>query len=490
MKDEKSLVKNSIYYTASTLICMVIPLAIYPYITRVLGPENYGKFSFALNLITYFTILSTLGVTNYSQRLCATISDKNELSKAAKEILIISASLTILSLICYAVVVVVLGVKGNEIWLYLFFGGMIIFSSLKMDWIIVARNKFSFASVRDVSARVLLLILAYVVIRDKSDYAKYALIYTISFSILPAVMNYGCIFSQRIISLKSSIGEKISVIPHIKPIFFLSLVTIGSKIFSGMDTMMLKFLQDDTAVGIYNNAVKLPLVMDELLMAIATVVTPKLYAAVNQGNKAETKSLINYASNTMFCFALPALLTFAFFSKELILLIGGKAYLSGSNILIVYSLIMFTTLSITLGGTRMFIALKKEKQLFLFLLMAGVLNGVLNWILIPHFSGLGAAAATIISNICLFIAEATYIKSWGLIFDKDKLKYLCAGAVLAAVFIVLKKILVLEPIYLMLVSILVGGVFYAAFLLILKESTAVRVQKSLVKLLRKIKILK
>lgn len=475
MKNEKTLVKNSIFYTASTLICMVIPLVIYPYITRVLGPENYGKFSFAQNLVTYFTILSTLGLRQYAQRVCSARRDEKELSKIVKSLLLIAGGLTLLAVAIYAVVVFLLGYNTGEVWVYIAFGGMILFSSFGLDWLIEATECFAFASVRNTITRLLLPIFALLFVTQKSDYAVYALLYTACYAVLPAMMNYVHLSRRRILSLHRIHQEKAEVGVHLNPIFFLALVTIGSKIFSGMDIMMLRFMRDETTVGLYNNAIKLPLVVDELLMAVAAVITPRLYAAVREDRMDEAKSLINYASNTMFFFAVPALLTFAFFSKELVLLIAGAEYVSGHPILMVYSLIMFTTLCLTLGGTRMFIAKGKEKQLFAILMGAGALNALLNYVLIPLWGGLGAAVASIAANVCMFIVEATYIRSWGLIFDLDKLKYILGGGVLVPVFLLVRHVFAyLSALSVVGLSIAIGGVCYVVALALVRESTVLR----------------
>lgn len=475
MKNEKTLVKNSIFYTASTLICMVIPLAIYPYITRVLGPENYGKFSFAQNLVTYFTILSTLGLRQYGQRVCSARRDEGELSRIVKSLLVIAGGLTLLAVVVYAGVVFWLGYNTGEVWVYIAFGGMILFSSLGLDWLIEATECFAFASVRNTVTRVLLPVFALLFVTKQSDYAVYAFLYTACYAILPAVMNYVHLSRRKILSLRRMYHEKAEPSEHFNPIFFLALVTIGSKVFSGMDIMMLRFMRDETTVGLYNNAIKLPLVVDELLMAVAAVITPRLYAAVREHRMDEAKSLINYASNTMFFFAVPALLTFAFFSKELVLLIAGAAYVSGHPILIVYSLIMFTTLCLTLGGTRMFIAKGKEKQLFAILMGAGVLNALLNYCLIPLWGGVGAAVASIAANVCMFIVEATYIRSWGLIFDLDKFKYILGGGVLVPVFLLVRHAFSHWPALPVVgLSIAIGGVCYVVALMLVRESTVMR----------------
>ncbi len=490
MKNEKTLVKNSIFYTASTLICMVIPLVIYPYITRVLGPENYGKFSFAQNLVTYFTLLSTLGLRQYAQRVCSARRDERELSKIVKSLLMIAGSLTLLAIIIYALVTVFLGSTTGEVWVYIAFGGMIVFSSLGLDWLMVATESFTFVSLRNTITRLLLPILALCFVTQKSDYAVYALLYTACYAILPALMNYAHLFRRKLISYHGLCGAKVEIVRHLNPIFFLALVTIGSKIFSGMDIMMLRFMRDETTVGLYNNAIKLPLVVDELLMAVAAVITPRLYAAVRENRMDEAKSLINYASNTMFFFAVPALMTFVFFSKELVLLIAGADYVSGHPILMVYSLIMFTTLFLTLGGTRMFIARGKEKQLFAILMGAGALNALLNYVLIPLWGGLGAAVASITANVCMFIVEITYIRSWGLIFDLDKLKYILGGGVLVPVFLMMRSGFgALSPLVLVGLSIAVGGVCYVVALALVRESTVVRmlgaVKRWIAKVIRK-----
>lgn len=475
MKNEKTLVKNSIFYTASTLICMVIPLAIYPYVVRVLGPENYGKFSFAQNLVTYFTILSTLGLRQYAQRVCSDRRDERELSKIVKSLLLIAGGLTLLAIIIYALVTVFLGSATGEVWVYIAFGGMIVFSSLGLDWLMVATESFTFVSLRNTITRLLLPILALCFVTQASDYAVYALLYTACYAILPALMNYVHLFRKKLISYRGLCGAKVEIVEHLNPIFFLALVTIGSKIFSGMDVMMLGVMKDDVTVGLYTNAVKLPLVVDELLMAVAAVITPRLYAAVREERMGEAKSLINYASNTMFFFAVPALLTFAFFSKELVLLLSGAEYVSGHPILIVYSFIMFTTLCLTLGGTRMFIAKGKEKQLFVILLLAGGLNALLNYLLIPVWGGLGAAVASIAANVCMFIVEATYIRSWRLIFDSDKFKYILGGGVLIPIFLLMRNVCgTLSPLLLVGVSIVAGGVCYVTALLLVRESTVMR----------------
>lgn len=471
---DQSLVKNSIYYSVSTIVCMVIPLIFYPYITRILGPMYYGKITFSQTVVSYFVILATLGINAYAQKLCAINGDNKErLSKAVKETLIIAGTLTLFSIVLYIVFILITNIETKDYPLYIILAGMILFSSLRMDWLLVAKEKFAYTAARDVVSKLLLMVGCFTLVKNRNDYILFGFLYMMSYAALPALMNYGYIAKFGII--ENVRNRDLSLYEHLKPIFYLSLMTIGSKIFSSADIIMIRYFQGETAVGIYNNAIKLPLVLDELLMAIAAVVTPRMYSAVKRHDENEIYYLVNYASNTMFFFAVPGIITCIFYSTELVGLLGGKEYMSGGSILIVYSFIMLTTLCLTIAGTRMFIARGMEKQLFLFLLVAGVINITLNAILIPKLGPLGAAIASVCSNFALLVAELSYAHTAKYLLDKDKFKYVAAGAILCVVFGFIHMISPARTVFRLIISIIIGGLFYAGMLILLKESTVVRI---------------
>ena len=482
--NSNSIAKNGLYYTASTFVCMVIPLVFYPYITRVLGPEYFGRISFVHTLISYFVILSTLGINNYAQKICSINGeDVTKLSKAVYEILWIAGFLTTIACVLYVAVVFLIDIEAYDYPLYFISIGLILFSSLRMDWLLVAKEEFFFTAFRDVFSKGLLLVGCFTLIKDKDDLLLFGFLYVIAYAVLPAVLNYTYISKKKIIRRVDH--NNIELKHHFEPIFFLSLVTIGSKIFSSADILMIRFLKGESDVGIYNNAIKLPLVIDELLMAIAAVVTPRLYLAVSKKNEKEIYHLVGMASNSMFFFAIPAIITCVFYSRELVQLLGGDEYVSGGEILIVYSFIMLTTLCLTIAGTRVFIARGMEKQLFLSLLVAGVLNIGLNAIMIPQIGALGAAVSSVLSNMALLLFELWYAHTFKYLFTMDKVKYLIAGAVLSIVFIIIRTVMSEIGFFELAMSIVIGGIGYVSVLYILKECTLMKIILVLKKRLKK-----
>ena len=71
------LFKNGFWLFILQVFNTVVPLVTLPYITRVLGTENYGIFSIALNWITYFQVIVEYGFGFTGARKVSIQSDKD-----------------------------------------------------------------------------------------------------------------------------------------------------------------------------------------------------------------------------------------------------------------------------------------------------------------------------------------------------------------------------------------------------------------------------
>ena len=65
MKD-KSLKINAFLNALKQGTTVIFPLIIIPYISRVLGNENYGKINFGSSITNYISIIAMLGVSTYA----------------------------------------------------------------------------------------------------------------------------------------------------------------------------------------------------------------------------------------------------------------------------------------------------------------------------------------------------------------------------------------------------------------------------------------
>lgn len=79
---KKNIAKNYIYNVAYQILSMIIPLITTPYISRILGAESIGIYSYTVSIVTYFILFGSLGVGMYGKIEAAYVQDdkKKEVS--------------------------------------------------------------------------------------------------------------------------------------------------------------------------------------------------------------------------------------------------------------------------------------------------------------------------------------------------------------------------------------------------------------------------
>ena len=97
-----SVKTNFIYNLLSNVITILAPLITTPYISRVLGVDGVGAYSFTYSNVTYFVLLATLGTTAFAQREIA--SERNNAYRVSQifwEVIVLRIALSVLSIGLY-----------------------------------------------------------------------------------------------------------------------------------------------------------------------------------------------------------------------------------------------------------------------------------------------------------------------------------------------------------------------------------------------------
>ena len=86
--------KNSIKYnyilnTSYQILIMIVPVITTPYISRVLGADGIGIYSYTYSIVSYFVLVAVMGTSTFGQRTIAYYQeDKERRSRAFYEIFI------------------------------------------------------------------------------------------------------------------------------------------------------------------------------------------------------------------------------------------------------------------------------------------------------------------------------------------------------------------------------------------------------------------
>ena len=470
----KSMTTNGAFSLAAKVLAMMVPMIVYPFIMRVLGAESYGKVIYAESVASYFSLLAVLGITTFAQRECAVARDNPDtMRRVASRVFALNLIMTLFSLAIYLSLVFFIPSFQAERTLHLIFACWIIGSGLSMGWLYSSQERFDLISIREIIAKFIYLVLCFSLIKSNDSYIIFAVVVVVSDTVFSMIWNVSGVLRGEcgvIPNLKYSSGFT----EYIRPVTYLALLTIGSKLFTDFDVMMIKWFSSndsDTAVGLYNSAIILPKALDSILMTISAVITPQLFIACRQGEEERVKALMNKTSNVLSLVAIPAIVTCLFFSREMMWLFAGEEYLPAAPVLQVYSFIIIGVLVITLAGTRMYIARRKEHKLFIILIFGAILNIILNYFFIKAWGILGAAIATLTAYALVMTIELTLENTWHYIFSKDKIKYVLAGLGIFGAFTIVNYFFSFNPAIKLVCSIGFAGVIYLFLLLILKEST-------------------
>ena len=70
-----NLKRNIFYQIVYEILVFILPLITSPYISRVLGANNLGVYSFSYSVAYYFQLMAMLGIKYYGTRSIASVRD-------------------------------------------------------------------------------------------------------------------------------------------------------------------------------------------------------------------------------------------------------------------------------------------------------------------------------------------------------------------------------------------------------------------------------
>lgn len=476
MKQQKSLKVNAILNITKTLMGLVFPLITFPYASRILMPEGLGKVNFALSIISYFAIISSLGIENYGIREAAKLrDDKIQLSKFSKEIFMINMISTIVAYALLAVAIIFIPKFLEYRRLLIVSSATILFTTLGMNWLYSAVEDYLYITIRSIIFQVISLILLFLLVHSKDDYVKYAAISVVS-NVGSNILNF--VHSRKYISFK--IDKPLKFKKHLKPIMVLFAMAVAVKIYTVLDTTMIGFLKNDYEVGIYTAATKINKIVLSLVVSIGTVLLPRLSYYSSMEDKTEFYKLAYKGFDILLLIALPSAVGLSLLSTSIVHLLSGNGYEAAilpmrimNPIIVVIGLSNFI-------GIQMFMPLNKEKWTLYSVLVGAVVNFFINLFLIPMYGSVGASIATLCAEITVTLTQLILLRRFLKInkIAKSLIKYFLNSVVMGVFVYACVRFISVEWVELV-IGVIVGVVVYILILVIEKNELIYEVLTSI-----------
>ncbi|MDA0262365.1 MAG: oligosaccharide flippase family protein [Proteobacteria bacterium] len=179
----------------------------------------------------------------------------------------------------------------------------------------------------------------------------------------------------------------------------LMLAGLAYWVFTTSDRLMLGWLADIEAVGLYSAAATIVMVMGLLIAAFGRAWWPRALELYETDAEQARNFFSRIATYLLAGFGMIAI-ALALYAREIIVIVSGQSFAAGAVAIppLAFAAVAFATTSITSAGMTL---TKRVRHIATFSWLAAVLNIGLNLILIPRFLLAGAAWASFGSMIFL-----------------------------------------------------------------------------------------
>ena len=396
------------------------------YTARYLGAEGFGILSFALAFTGIFGVFSDLGLSTLTVREVA--RDKTLASKYLGNIAVMKLILVVITFGLIAITINLLGYPNQTIKVVYLVALSVIFGTFSnmFNSIFQACERMEYKSVGTILNSVLLLVGALFAISQGFSVVSFASLY---FIVSAIVLGYSLIVCVWKFTKPKLEGDWGFWKPTIKEALPFGLTGTFITIYVWTDSVMLSLMKGDEVVGWYTAAYRLVLALLFIPTAFNSAVFPLMSRFyISSGNS--LKFMLEKHFKYMIIIGFPVGVGITLLADRFILLIFGAEYIPS----IIVLQILTWAIVLIFARTALERVLESANRQIIVAEVFGscaLLNVILNVILIPKYSYIGAAWATLVTDFAVF----ALIFVWSLKIGYNILnkRLICAvGKVLAA----------------------------------------------------------
>lgn len=381
--------KNIFYNVLLALSQVLFPLITFPYLARVLGPENIGLYNFSESYARYFALLAALGISVYGVREIAKKQEQPKaLSNTFAELFLINLIATCILSVLYLFTIGYTNRLSSHAnlfyWSFVFF----FFQVFVLEWFFTGINQFKYIAVRFFIIRLIFVAAIFVFIKEANDHVKYMQL-QVGLTFFLGVINF--IFLFKFIDLKNIRIKQLNLIQHLKPLFLLFLTIFSISVYLHFDTVLLGILADNESVGYYSAPLKLVKIIIAVLAAITAAMFPKMVQYFEQGDLVQFEKMLKQSFELVISIGIPTtVLVYALAPEIIFILFGSSFELAVTPLQITAPLILIVSLS-TIFGFQILSVHSKDSAILKSAVVGMLFSLIASFLFIPKYKQEGAA---------------------------------------------------------------------------------------------------
>jgi O-antigen/teichoic acid export membrane protein len=387
------ILKNTFSLLFSGILSQVLSLIVVIYLARVLGPGDFGKINFTTAMITYFTVITNLGLSVLGAREIA--RHREQIKDYLRAILSVRWWLTVLSFGVLLLLAFFVNKPLETKYLLLLYGLGLFPAALLPDWVFQGIEKMEHMVLgRTLSGIVYVSFVLWFVKTPKQ------LLLIPCFQFMGSLLNVIVLFVvlSRGVDMSGNISRRLPWGQLVRQALPIGLTSMMSMIIYYLDTVMLGFMKTDQDVGNYNAAYKIILLLITVIAAYHDSIFPVISAYYQRAFDSFI-TLQTYTTRLMVIVAIPLGVGGTILAKKLITFLYGVEY---SQAIIAFQILIWACVFIFINTaySRGLFATNQEKACFQIVTIQAVITVIGDILLIPPFGLVGASIATVLGEIC------------------------------------------------------------------------------------------
>ncbi len=387
--------RDTVTLIAERAARLLAGLAVAVFCARVLGPREYGLYSYAVSLVVLFSFLGQAGLDQIlvrelvrrdgaaDQTLMAALSLRVVGSVGAGALALLTVSVASPPELPAALLVSLLALAG------------VLQTSHTIDAWLQAQQRFRASSAAKTVAVLLAAVARILAVLSSAPLLGLALV-SIGEAALTGVL-LGLAASRRGLRLRNAVAAFDREERH--RLWLLARPMLASSfavaLYARADVFLLGQLSARSEVGQYSAAASLSEAFYLLPIALMTAASPRLaerYRTDEAAFRRECLALVRYSSLAGFCVAL----TLTALAEPLVAVVYGDAYPRTAQILAVHAWSTWMVF-VSVASEPWYLQQGLQRAYLRKTMLAATANLLLNLWLIPRYGGVGAAIATVVS---------------------------------------------------------------------------------------------
>lgn len=400
--------ENFISLSSIHALNSILSLITVPYLTRTLGPSNFGLAGFIAAFMTYFTVFTDYGFNlSATKDIACNRHSTQEVSRIFSTVMSVKLMLGAISFVLLCCVVVLVDMFNSYLSLYFICFLGVIGNILFPAWLFQGFEQMKYLSYINGIIKALSTAAIFIYITNSSDTIVFIWIYSLS-SLMTGVLGMATAFIIFNVRVICPTIDRIKV--QLKEGGYVFLSSAGTLLYTSSTAFVLGLFTSHEIVGYFSGADKIRLAIQGLFTPVFQTLYPYV-SNLARLSKQQAWNFVKIETGVVVVAGITLCPLLYIYADRIALLVLGEAYARSAEILKILSIVPALTLLGNVLTIQYMLCMGYYKEYLNIYIIASTI-GLISIIVFSYFRGAnGTAWAVVLAESTVLVLTIEKIKA-------------------------------------------------------------------------------